>query len=113
VIAKRALASVLAVALGFGVGSAMVAGTRLRDQGPGRVLGELDFFAYCATTYAASSRAVLYGNDAYGWRCMVFDPLFSTLEIDPDVACSEQYGVEAQARTSDAGSPYRWRCYQS
>jgi hypothetical protein len=111
--AKRALASVLAVVLGFGVGSALVAGTRLRDDGPGGVLGELDFFAYCASTYAPTSRAVIYGNDAYGWRCMVFEPLYATLEIDPDEACSVQYGVDAEARTADPASPYRWRCYQA
>jgi hypothetical protein len=110
---RRALASVLALVLGFGVGSAMVAGIRLRDQGPGGVLGELDFFAYCATAYAPSSRAVLYSNDAYGWRCLVFDPLFSTPEIDPDAACSALYGVDAEARTADPASPYRWRCYRA
>jgi len=110
--AKRFAASTLALLIGFALGTALLTGFNLRPDPQGDPLGELDFFGYCRTAYAPTTRAVLYDNDAFGWRCQVFDPLFATLEIDVSAACSLLYDTPALAATGDPGSPYRWGCYR-
>lgn len=107
---KRARAAALALAIGFGLSSAALAAHELRPDRRGELLGELDFFAYCASAHGDASRAVLFSNDAFGWRCLVVEPLYTTAEIDPDLACELQYATRAAARTDDSASPYRWMC---
>lgn len=105
--------AVLAVAIGFGLGSAVVAANDLRNSSRGELLGAVDFFKYCIDTNDEESTATQVVNNAHGWRCVVQQPVFDFVLIDFDAACTHHWGVPAEARTDDDASPYGWRCYRA
>jgi len=108
---RRLRDAVLAVGIGFGLGSAAIAANDLRDHAPDALLGEVNFFTYCRDTHGQSASAIKRDNDADGWRCMVLEPLFEVTPIDRDDACTEQYEEPAVARSDDPSDPFSWRCY--
>lgn len=109
---RRVRDGTLALVLGFGLGTAALEADGLRTLfRSGDLLGELDMFLYCDERYGKSSAATLGGDDAYSWQCIVRDPIFVTVRIDVNEACTEQWDVPARGYTADPDQPYSWACY--
>ncbi|WP_116999893.1 hypothetical protein [Desertimonas flava] len=108
---KRIRDGVLALAIGFGLGTAAIEADGLRTLfRSGDRLGDVDFFRYCNTRFDDKATASLVGDDASSWRCVIRDPILNFVNVNVDDACSRQYDVPAKGRFDDPEDPYSWEC---
>lgn len=106
-----------ALVLGFVAATAVIIATEHSDDpdpGPATVIGAPDFDEYCRVAYGAGSAAVLLGRTSIGWRCTQRpNGIFTTIEIDFDLACRERYGDAVRARSWDEDDAHSWECITS
>lgn len=100
--------------LGFVAATAVIFATEHSenpDPGPATVVGTPDFHEFCVETYGPRSNAVIVGRSSLGWRCTHRpNGIFTTTEIDFDLACRRRYGDAVRASTWDEADVHSWEC---
>jgi len=103
-----------ATAMVCAVGASAVAATPA--SAAGRELGGIDLNFHCHKNYWSvwgSGEAVLWENNADGWRCKVYigpQGWHKLVSIDVHLACADTYGVRSHAEKVSENAD-GWRCY--